>query len=252
MRADEFFIGWEPKPPPGIARFVRRRAVLILLAAPALAFGIAGLQRTIGIARFSAEIREWRGVVVRDPVPVLVADAADEPGGSRVYYLVHPSKFGFDAAVAEEFHLRHVTLRGALVHRDDGQAMIEALPGSVTASGGSASGDPLGAPEDLGVMTLRGEIVDSKCYLGAMNPGVLKPHRACAMLCIQGGIPPILLVRGKSGGANYFLLVDENGRAVNREILDWIALPVEVEGRVERAGQLLVLRASLSSYRLLR
>jgi len=251
MSADEFFIGWAPKPPPGIARFVRGRTVLILLAAPALAFGIAGLQGTIGIARVSGEIREWRGVLVREPVPVLVADAADEAGGSRVYYLVNPLKFGFDDAVAQEFHLRHVTLRGTLVHRDDGQAMIEAVPGSVAASGGSASGDPLGVSEDLGEMTLRGEIVDSKCYLGAMNPGVLKPHRACAMLCIRGGIPPILLVRGKSGEANYFLLVDENGRAVNREILDWIALPVEIEGRVERAGELLVLKASPSSYRLL-
>jgi hypothetical protein len=29
-------------------------------------------------------------------------------------------------------------------------------------------------------MTLTGEIVDSKCYLGVMNPGQGKVHRDCA------------------------------------------------------------------------
>jgi hypothetical protein len=251
MGADEFFIGWEPEPPRGIVRFVRRRVVLVLLAAPALAFGIAGLQGTIGVARFSGEVREWRGVLLRDPVPMLVVDAADAAGGSRVHYLVDPLKFGFDAGVAEQFHLRHVTLRGTLIHRDDGQAMIEVVPGTVAASGVAGSGDPLGGPERLGRMTLRGEIVDSKCYLGAMNPGVLKPHRACAMLCIEGGIPPILVVRGKGREAGYFLLLDDGGRAVNREILEWVALPVEIEGEVERAGELFVLKAPLSGYRLI-
>jgi hypothetical protein len=47
----------------------------------------------------------------------------------------------------------------------------------------------------LGTQTLIGEIVDSKCYLGVMNPGALIPHRACAIRCISGGIPPVLLVR---------------------------------------------------------
>ena len=130
--------------------------------------------------------------------------------------------------------------------------MIEVEPGSVEADGGSAQSNPLGEPRPLGPMTLRGEIVDSKCYLGVMNPGTRKPHRACAIQCIEGGIPPILLVRGATGDRdNQFLLVDENGDAVNDRIADYVGLPIEISGRAERLGDRLVLRAPLSGYRLL-
>jgi len=42
----------------------------------------------------------------------------------------------------------------------------------------------------LGTQTLVGEIVDSKCFLGVMNPGQLTTHRACAIRCISGGVRP--------------------------------------------------------------
>ena len=44
---------------------------------------------------------------------------------------------------------------------------------------------------DLDTFTLIGEIVDSKRYLGVMNPGNGKVHRDCAVRCLSGGIPPI-------------------------------------------------------------
>jgi hypothetical protein len=53
--------------------------------------------------------------------------------------------------------------------------------------------------EDLGAFTLVGEIVDSKCYLGIMNPGETNPHRECAALCIGGGIPPLIIAHDADG-----------------------------------------------------
>jgi hypothetical protein len=53
--------------------------------------------------------------------------------------------------------------------------------------------------EDLGAFTLVGEIVDSKCYLGIMNPGETNPHRECAALCIRGGIPPLIIAHDADG-----------------------------------------------------
>src|SRR6266511_5317835 len=97
--------------------------------------------------------------------------------------------------------------------------------------------------ESLGEHTLVGEIVDSKCYLGVMNPGALTPHRACAIRCISGGIPPVLLVRRSNGPALYFLLVSREGQPVNKEVLNLGAEPVEITGEVEREGNLLILRA---------
>jgi hypothetical protein len=78
-----------------------------------------------------------------------------------------------------------------------------------------------------------GEIVDAKCYYGAMNPGNLKTHRACAIVCIKGGIPPVLLVRRKDDAPLYFFLTDPDGLPVNPDVLDYVAEPVEITGDVE-------------------
>ena len=140
--------------------------------------------------------------------------------------------------------------------------MVEVVAGSVVALGGpdespsaspnaSLDGSPGGGgePVDLGVQTLRGEIVDSKCYLGVMKPGRGKPHRACATLCIRGGIPPVLRVVTGTGEARHLLLTDQDGGAINDRILDLVAEPVEVTGRVLRTGDLLMLRAELAAFR---
>ena len=128
--------------------------------------------------------------------------------------------------------------------------MIEARPESLQPATEPAQLNTLATGnENLGRQTLVGEIVDSKCYLGVMNPGQLTPHRACAVRCISGGIPPLLLVRPKTGPPLYFLLVSGDGHAVNKEVLDMVAEPVQVTGDVERQGELLVLRADPKTFR---
>ncbi len=86
-------------------------------------------------------------------------------------------------------------------------------------------------------MTLRGEIVDSKCYLGAMKPGAGRVHRACAQICLEGGIPPVLVVRDASGKERHYVLTSQEGGPVHREVLPFVAEPVSVAGSVvRRAG----------------
>jgi len=82
-----------------------------------------------------------------------------------------------------------------------------------------------------------------------MNPGQLTTHRACAIRCISGGIPPVLLVRQTNGAPLYFLLVSPGGRPVNKQVLDLVAEPVEITGDVQRQGELLILQADPSTYR---
>ena len=127
--------------------------------------------------------------------------------------------------------------------------MVEALPDSIKTV--DAKSPILTGTETipLGRQTLRGEIVDSKCFLGVMNPGQLLPHRACAIRCISGGIPPMLLVRPTNGAAIYLLLVSADGKPVNQQVLDLVAEPVQITGEVERQGELLVLRADPATYR---
>ena len=100
----------------------------------------------------------------------------------------------------------------------------------------------------LGTFTFTGEIIDSKCFLGVMNPGTLKPHRACATRCISGGIPPMLAVRTSDGATMYLLLVSKDGQTVNKEVLDLIAEPVTITGEMVQHGDLLFLHADPATY----
>jgi hypothetical protein len=53
-------------------------------------------------------------------------------------------------------------------------------------------------------------------------------------------------VRGRDA---HLLLLGEDGRALGRELLPWVAEIVEVRGRVSREDGLLVLRAEPQRYR---
>lgn len=232
-----FFIGWEATPAPPIRAFLKHRTLLILGLALGLAAGVTALQETISSGRFDfGNVQSFRGVLLKEPVPLLLADEAFD--GQRVFYLVAPLKNGFPTEVANTHHLQQVTLEGTFIG-DDLEAMIEVVEGSVTSSGPADNA----APEalSLGEVTLAGEIVDSKCHLGVMNPGRFKPHRACAIQCLAGGIPPILVAQTSAGKLAHYLLVGEDGSAINEAVLDYAAEPVEVSGTLKRMGQLKVL-----------
>jgi hypothetical protein len=67
-----------------------------------------------------------------------------------------------------------------------------------------------------------------------MNPGAGKVHRDCAVRCISGGIPPAFLVRDSSGNLVTLLLANWK-----RELLEHVAEPVAIRGRLSRsAGRL--------------
>ncbi len=244
--SDEFFIGWRGRAPAATARRLRRLVVFTTLAGLALAAALALSQGTLTDARWEyGEVRSFTGLLLAAPAPVLVLDRPEPGSGATVLALVDPLKFGFDPALAAAHDLKCVRLEATLLHRG-GDAILEVVPGSVV-----GLTELCGAPprEDLGEAVLAGEIVDSKCFLGAMNPGVLKPHRACAIRCVSGGIPPSLLVRTRDGGQVVYLLVDEAGGPAGPAVLGHIAEPVELRGRVERLGGRLLFRADLASLR---
>ena len=245
---DEFYIGWQSKAPARTGRTLRF-AIVTLLAAPlVLALTLAATQRTIGRAVFEwGQVKEFSGMLKAAPVPHLIV-AGQATNESATHYLVNPWKFGLDPLLARQFDGQNVTLRGTRIFRDD-QRMIEVLPGSIVAAKDSPRSAPGPEPASLGRQTFVGEIVDSKCFLGVMNPGQLKTHRACAVRCISGGIPPVLLVRQADGTARYLLLVSHDGKPVNKAVLSLVAEPVEITGDVERLGDLLVLRADPAAYR---
>ena len=250
---DDFYIGWQSQAPKTIGSHARKTVFFLLLLAPVLSVAFALVQRTIGNAVFEwGTIKTFSGILRTQPYPHLLVARPGQPSSTpSAYYLVAPFKFGLEPKALAAFEGKLVSLKGTLIYRGN-QTMIEARPESLQPAPTSAqlntfiTGNPA---EKLGRQTLVGEIVDSKCYLGVMNPGQLTPHRACAVRCISGGIPPVLLVRPKTGPPLYFLLVSRDGRAVNKQVLEMVAEPVEITGEVERQGELLVLRSDPQTFR---
>jgi len=253
-RDGDFFVGYLPpvaKRVAGeLARFLKPRLVALVASTAVLAVLVTAAQRPFSTAVFEyGETRTFEGWIQRIPYPTLLVERPGQ-GGIRYsrYLLVNPGKFGADDALAS-FDEDRVRLAGTLVHRND-RTMIELDPDSVQLAGDSRPAPRTGplAVEPLGTHTFTGEIVDSKCFLGVMKPGNLKPHRACATRCISGGVPPVLLVRRADDTPLYLVLTAEDGSAVNDRVLDLVAEPVEITGQVLRYDDLLVLRADPETY----
>ena len=251
--SEEFYTGYLPETPPGIARRVRSAVMCLLLLAAAVALILVAGQKGFSAAVYEFGIfRDFEGVVGETPYPTLAVErpgqveGTSRPGSVSRLYLVGPGKRGA-ADQVEGLDGRRVKLQGSLIYRDD-QTMVEVVPESVEAAG---AGDETaaGGERSLGRHTLVGRIVDSKCFLGIMKPGAGKPHRACATRCIAGGIPPLFVVSDPQGPAAYLMLVGADGRAVNQEVLEMVDEPLEITGEVSRLDDLWLLKADPAGYR---
>ena len=240
---NEFFVGYIAKIPPGIARIVRRSVVVIfsivILGAIVLVFS----QRRFPAAFFEfTQERNFEGVIQEHPYPTLLVprpgDSGAQVGYSR-YLLVGLGKHGAEQQVAG-LDGQRVRLRGKLIYRD-ADTLVEVMPNSVSSTGKGTLPEP---PIDLGAVTLTGEIVDTKCYLGVMNPGEGKVHRDCATRCLSGGIPPALVVQQKDGTRQLYELGALDGRRIP---IDWAATHaghvVTVRGELLKSGEALILKA---------
>jgi hypothetical protein len=250
---DSFYIGWEASMPDASRRFVRRVVVAAFAGAIAIATAIAALQAPFdaGVFEYGDE-REFIGVLRETPAPQLLVSgpACTEFCTARSSWLLahYGTKRGA-ADLVRGLDGRRVRLRGVLVYRGE-QTLLDVVPGSIEAIGAADARAASPIVADLGEQTLRGEIVDAKCHFGVMRPGTGKTHRACAARCISSGSPPMLWVRDAAHGRDlHLLLVGRDGRALGRELLPWVAEPVEVTGRVVRHENLLVLEAEPTAYR---
>lgn len=96
--------------------------------------------------------------------------------------------------------------------------------------------------EDLGRWRLAGEICDGKCLAGAMRPGRGLAHKACANLCLIGDIPPVFVSTQAVEGSEFLLVTGPEGERLPQEAYDFVGQFIEVEGRIERRGDLLIFR----------
>jgi hypothetical protein len=237
---NDFYVGYLPKAPTPLARFVRMIIIVLgLLAATAALVLVVGQMPFAASAFEYGKLRRFEGVVVIRPFPTLLVARPGEIGQQGKYsryLLVAPGKHGADDLVAA-FDGKQVRLQGQLIYREDG-TMVEITPGSIAVVGPAPMEQEM--THNLGPVTLTGEIVDSKCYLGVMNPGQGKVHRDCAARCLSGGIPPIFIT---ADGHEQLLLVGLDGLALGRDALrEFIAEPIQIQGELLETGSTRLLK----------
>ncbi len=248
---EEMFIGWAPAPA------VDRR--FLLAALPFGLLGAGGASWLVASELGDPGAGEWltnathevTGLLTAAPYPMIRVADPSGPYGMRTVLLVAQGK----CTTALKFGVHEaslVTASGVLIQRKNRQ-MLEVPPflekwlEPAEISLSSDVADP--TPVNLGSARLSGTIMDSKCFFGVMRPGHGKTHKACASLCIRGGIPPSFWARTRDGRESVMLMTDSNGGPMSMDILPYVADPVEAEGEVVQVGDLIQFRADASAYR---
>jgi hypothetical protein len=234
---DEFYIGYEPALPPDIGRAVRIAVGIAVLAAFLAAGAFVAVQRPLAASRFDfGHVVTAEGYLLRTPAPALLVRAAN--GWTR-YWLVSTGKFGAERVLGEQPE-GWVRLMATLIQREPWR-MLEVAPGSVAPAGSSDEPPPPAARLSTTPVTLAGEIVDSKCFLGVMNPGERTVHRDCAVRCLSGGVPAMFSYRDAVGIAHLAVLLTSDGQPAGRRLLSRAGRSVVLSGRLVTDGALEVL-----------
>lgn len=221
-----YYVGYLPLPR-GLRAFVRA-VVPILLIVGAVAGALGAIaQRDPGAAVWDGSQMTVEGSLFVDPYPHIVTD------NGAVTLLVEMGKFGAQKRSAPHDGAR-VRATGWLLRRD-GRRILELDTGDAIApQGAAARASPLQQPTGRHDV-IEGEIVDAKCYLGAMKPGDGRAHKSCAVLCVRGGIPPTLVAHLPDGSRRYLLVLDRDGGPMPEELVAMVGERVELEGPVVRA-----------------
>lgn len=242
-RTDPFYVGYLPAPT------AHRRAMKSFIVLLALWLSMMGsvlvlTQRDPGAAVWdTSNERTWSGTLVEHPYPMLIPDDTDT---QQALFVVAMGKRGAHDRLRPGFGHR-VTLRGYELQRE-GRRMIElAETPDALQIGEPTTQPPLFSHQNPDLDTnqdrveLIGEIIDGKCYLGAMKPGDGFGHRACATLCLQGGLPPMFAAEGETGTTLYPLLIVDDSTELDDATLSKVARRVRIQARTGTVAGLPVL-----------
>lgn len=254
-REDELFIGWA-RTPKADRRFMLGAGLALLGGGGGAAAWLARGADPVGTGTWNqGAVKDWFGDLVTAPYPMLRLRNTD--GTPRTAFLATSGKLGVQARL-KGYPDSEVRVRGSLIARGT-QAMIAVVDGpdwiAPVVKDPYILDEPSYPPvwpwteHDQGEALLTGEILDTKCWFGAMRPSSGKVHKACASLCIRGGLPPAFCANGCGEGALAPLLLDEHGQAHGPALLPLVADPVQAQGRLVKVGDVLQFRVALGRIR---
>jgi hypothetical protein len=250
MNNSEFYIGWQPKAPASFAKHVKKVLLILFPIALLVGYLLSASQKTFSTANFEfGKLTEVKGIYFNEPVPLL--KISDGKGGYITIPLVGYGKHGAETALLDyekvnniSLNKKELTLKGTLLY-SDGKTLIQIdkneNPVISISNQPADSSKILPSAKDLGWTSIRGEIIDPKCFFGVMKPGEGKVHKDCAIRCILGGIPPVLKVQNEKGENNYYLIVGPNGEKMNEAVKNFVAEPVEIKARAVQQDDWIIL-----------
>lgn len=242
---DDFFIGWGTTPAVD-RRFLLLASLGLVAAGAATSAWIASEQAPPGNGTWNPDDeRDWSGELVRAPYPMLRTRALD--GTPRTAYLVSSNKLGVQNRLGP-YADGPVVVRGSLIARGSNAMIAVADSDTWLRPSPQSVGEGLTGwvPVEQGRVSFAGEILDSKCWFGAMQPGQGKQHKACAALCIRGGLPPVFCPQDLCGSATAApLITDADGKAHGPDLLPLVADPVLASGDIVEIGDVRQFRVAL-------
>jgi len=237
---DAFYVGYLPRAPRGLGQFLGVTTGLLLAAGVAVAVVLALSQRPPAPSVFEfGQSRTLRGVVLERPYPMLVVRRPGRGGATTSIYLLAGSGKRGAAPLVAGHGGQTMSFEAVLVYRGLHTMAEVASPADF---GAVAPRELIPGPTPAVEVELTGEIVDSKCHLGAMNPGSGATHRACAVRCLRGGLPPILVLRS-NGSDTEIILAGRDGRPIGRRVLGYVGVPVRIKGSLRQLGDWPILEA---------
>ena len=211
------------------------------------------------------EIMSLQGVIPREGYPLLFAMDPQNPGKTIPVIPVLEGKHGAAQLLApwrgkavrmSGYPLQRGSLR-MLELQDDSNPIteIKEIDDAMKNLISSVLNSPLPATKSTGKqIVLQGEIIDPKCWSGAMKPGEGKTHKACASLCIRGGIPPVFLQHSPGNSSKIFLIARPDGEMLSdddlEKILPFVGEQVRASAQIQiRNGMEMLLLESTSLVR---
>ena len=237
-KKDAFFVGYAEKTPKKIKQTIRIFIIVILIIIIIIALAFVFSQNSFKNSSFElTKTTKIVGLYHESPYPMLKVQTS-ENSFKNILLL------GFGKAGAHPFlkkikkeHAdiigKTLQIEGNLIYYNS-KTLLQITPDKkITLL-------PTKTHFSVPALTLKdssfhfqGEIVDPKCYFGVMKPGKGKVHRSCAVRCISGGIPPVFALSDKNSfTTKYYLIADEKGNPINKEILPFIGKPLIIKGNV--------------------
>ena len=236
-----FFVGYM-KVPKGLRSFLLTASLLFVAGFLVTAVVIGATQDDPGKAgfRFDYGRQTVTGVVELNPYQLLRVTKGNEriaaghtlmlTGSGKAGVMKRATPLEGKLAVASGVILKRGTLN--MLQLRGGKAGLKATEGEASVV----------TAEPLGRWRLAGEICDGKCLAGAMQPGRGLAHKACANLCLIGGIPPVFVSSKPVEGSEFLLVAGKEGGPMPQTVYDKVGQFVELEGELERRGDILILK----------